>query len=139
MIAKVGYTVAYVRKPEISVTVSDVDKRIRLASDAIGIIRGKVIEVIAHQGFGDADDSWTYILDNGDRVHDDEAVVCGFGEDTKVIINMLKFFDQYGRGFDIREGVMMDRVKPLLGAFEYEYANGDRLNAMPVAVAQARP
>lgn len=136
MIAKVGYTVAYVPMPKVDAVVNVHDKRLRIATDPIGIVRSKVVKVECRQGFADADDAYEYTLENGGVVWDDECVICGLGEDLKLIIEALGCYRRTLSNDICETG---QRLMPLIGALEYEYANADRLNAFTVEVAKERP
>jgi hypothetical protein len=136
MIAKPGYTVAFVRQPKIK----DFEYQggpvsMRITIEGGDLVQAKVVNVDCQTGWADMDDIYYYDLEDGTRIMADACVVTGYGEDTGWLITALTTLRN--------EHPITEADKPkldqLIGAIKYDFANQERLTKLPVAFAVEQP
>lgn len=113
MIAKPGYTVAYVRAGR-------------------DLVQAVVKSVHYTTVFDQTEDAYHYVLEDGTKILAESCVVTGFSdEDNCLLCRALQLYVEHLATANIGRDLML-RAQQLRGALDYDRANSDRLRGIPI-------
>jgi hypothetical protein len=134
MIAKPGYTVAFVREPKIKYFETQPGPvSMRITIEGGDMVQGVVKSV----RMTDAEDTYYYTLTDGTEIMADCCLVTGFGDDTNIILEALMRYSAYLKAPETTSSDLniAARADQIYGAIQYDRANSDRLRRIPVPFA----